>query len=409
LNPQGLIIVEKLLIWYVSVVSSSQKTTEPEKQLMRKLSQIWFEVQEVLFPFIEKEVEEPLTKKLKRLITTLELIRLEDMVRVPKYWQGQSPKNRRQIARAFMAKAVYNMDTTRELIDRLKISPALRRICGWQKICDVPHESSFSRAFKEFSESGLAQVVHESVIKEHMGDEVIGHISRDSTSIDAREKPVRKKIKAVKAKKKRGRPRKGEVRVKELTRIERQQSMGVKEMLEELPKACDVGTKINSKGYKKSWTGYKLHIDAADGHIPISCVLTSASVHDSQVALPLAELSSQQVNSLYDLMDSAYDSPIIKQHSRSLGHVPIVDVNPRGNKIRKQELKEKAQRFKTINFKNPADVRYNERSNVERVNGRLKDEFGGKMVRVRGHAKVMTHLMFGIIALTADQLMRFVT
>ena len=32
-------------------------------------------------------------------------------------------------------------------------------------------------------------------------------------------------------------------------------------------------------------------------------------------------------------------------------------------------------------------IRYNERSNVERVNGRLKDEFGGKMIRVRGSAK----------------------
>ena len=31
------------------------------------------------------------------------------------------------------------------------------------------------------------------------------------------------------------------------------------------------------------------------------------------------------------------------------------------------------------------------------------------MVRVRGYAKVMTHLMFCIIALTSDQLMRFVT
>ena len=48
--------------------------------------------------------------------------------------------------------------------------------------------------------------------------------------------------------------------------------MEVKEMLEELPKTCDVGSKINSKGYRKSWSGYKSHIDAADGHIPISCV-----------------------------------------------------------------------------------------------------------------------------------------
>ena len=147
----------------------------------------------------------------------------------------------------------------------------------------------------------------------------------------------------------------------------------------------------------------------------ISCVLTSASVHDSQVALPLAELTSKRVCNLrvtfrlYDLMDSAYDSPIIKQHSQALGHIPIIDINTRGNKKRKHELKAENQRFEFINFKNPTDVRYNERSNVERVNGRLKDEFGGKMLRVRGYAKVMTHLMFGIIALTADQLMRFVT
>ncbi|MCP3874311.1 MAG: hypothetical protein GY699_14300 [Desulfobacteraceae bacterium] len=53
---------------------------------MRKLSQIWFEVQEVLFPFVEKQVEEPITEKLKHLVTTLELIRVEDMIRAPGYW-----------------------------------------------------------------------------------------------------------------------------------------------------------------------------------------------------------------------------------------------------------------------------------------------------------------------------------
>ena len=54
------------------------------------------------------------------------------------------------------------------------------------------------------------------------------------------------------------------------------------------------------------------------------------------------------------------------------------------------------------------DVRYRERSTVERVNGRLKDEFGARQVRVRGHSKVLCHLMFGILALTVDQLLRFV-
>ena len=257
---------------------------------MKKLSQIWFGVQQVLFPLMEEQTGEPLTDKLKKLITTLELVRIEELVKVPEYWRGQSPKNRKQIARAFIAKAVYNMNTTRELIDRLKSSPALRRVCGWERAADIPHESSFSRAFTEFAQAGLTLDAHETMVEEHMADRIVGHISRDSTSIDAREKPVKKKTLKDEAPKKRGRPKKGEIRTKEPTRLERQQSMELDAMLEDLPKVCDVGTKMNSKGYKKSWIGYKLHIDAADGHIPISCILTSASLHDSQVAIPLCKL-----------------------------------------------------------------------------------------------------------------------
>ena len=380
---------------------------------MKQISHIWFRIQRVLFPLLEKEIEEPLTEKLKQLIRILELVRIEDFIRIPSYWHGQSPKDRKQIARAFVAKAVYNMSTTRELIDRLKTTPALRRICGWERASEIPHESSFSRAFAEFAQNGIAQIVHESLINEHLKDQLIGHISRDSTAIEAREKPQKKekiadKSKSQKPKRKPGRPKKGEEQVKDPTRLERQQSMTLVEALKDLPKDCDVGTKKNSQGYKESWIGYKLHIDAADGQIPVSCILTSASVHDSQAALPLAEMTNQRVTNLYDLMDSAYDASIIKERSKSLGHVPIIDINTRGNKKLQEELKSENQRLNIINFERPEDKRYNERTNVERVNGRLKDEFGGKMIRVRGCVKVLAHLMFGILALTADQLFRFI-
>jgi transposase len=53
--------------------------------------------------------------------------------------------------------------------------------------------------------------------------------------------------------------------------------------------------------------------------------------------------------------------------------------------------------------------RFRERETVERVNSRLKDEFGGNNVRVRGNAKVMAHLMFGVLALTVDQILRLQT
>ena len=67
--------------------------------------------------------------------------------------------------------------------------------------------------------------------------------------------------------------------------------MSLPAMLDDLPTDCDVGTKKNSKGYRDTWVGYKLHLDVADGQIPISCLLTSASLHDSQAAIPLATMS----------------------------------------------------------------------------------------------------------------------
>ena len=190
--------------------------------------------------------------------------------------------------------------------------------------------------------------------------------------------------------------------------MQRQQQMTLAEMLDDLPQVCDVGSKRNAKGYKESWIGYKLHIDAGDGGIPLSCILTSASVHDSQVAIPLATMTAARVSNLYDLMDAAYDAAEIRAHSESLGHVPIIDVNPRRDADRKRELKREAQARRTAGHVDAKEVRYRERSTVERVNGRLKDEFGARQVRVRGHSKVLCHLMFGVLALTVDQLLRFV-
>ena len=108
-------------------------------------------------------------------------------------------------------------------------------------------------------------------------------------------------------------------------------------------------------------------------------------------------------------MDAAYDAEPIRQHSRALGHIPLIELNTRGNTALKAEREAEARRRERISFQLPEDVRYNERTAGERVNARLKDEFGGRHVRVRGAAKVMCHCMFGVLALTADQLMRLVT
>jgi hypothetical protein len=377
-------------------------------QTRQVLSNIWNRFQASLFPWLQEELGE-LTGKQQQLIEVLEIAQIETHLPYVGQVPGRPPEDRCAIARAFVAKAVYNLPTTEMLLDQLKSDITLRRICGWEKKQDIPSRATFSRAFAEFAESQLAERVHAAIIDTHLGNQLIGHISRDSTAITSREKPEKKAVKAeATPPKKRGRPKKGEERIKEPTRLEKQSAgMSLTEMKDDLPTACNVGTKRNSKGYKTSWIGYKLHIDAADGGIPVSCLLTSASLHDSQAAIPLAELSNQRVSSCYDLMDAAYDAPQIKQHSESLGHVPLIDENPRG-KGRKAEVEAELKRKRKAGYKTSEAIRYNERGTVERVNGRLKDDFGARMVRVKGHAKVMAHLMFGVIALTVDQLMKFV-
>ena len=378
---------------------------------VRTLSQYWLRIQSSLFPWLEEQLGE-LTENEQRLVTILDLIRIERFTTVSRSLRGRPRKERAAIARAFVAKAAYNMPTTRALLDRLACDKKLRRICGWEQKGEIPSESTFSRAFAEFSESQLPACVHRAMISDNLSEDIVSHISRDSTEIEVREKPQKETTAETesdeKKTKRKGRPKKGEGSIKEPTRLERQQTMTLEEMLADLPHQCDVGMKKNSKGFKESWVGFKFHLDAADGQIPVSCILTSASTHDSQVALPLAAMTSQRITNLYDLMDAAYDAPIIREYSKSLGHVAIIDINTRRNTKLKEELRAETRRLELIHFERPEDHRYKERTNVERVYARLKDEFGGRMILVRGYAKVMTHLMFGILALTADQLMRLV-
>ena len=108
--------------------------------------------------------------------------------------------------------------------------------------------------------------------------------------------------------------------------------------------------------------------------------------HDSQAAIRLATLTAGRLTNLYAVMDSAYDAPEIKQHSRSLGHVPIIDKTPRAAVGATAEMEAETRAQQHAGYKLAEDVRYNERSAAERVNGRLKEEFGGRHVRVLGHA-----------------------
>ena len=290
--------------------------------LKETLTTYWLRVQHELLPWLDDTVG-PLGERHQQLVSVLGLARIETFVPSFHGLPGRPASERAALARAFVAKAVFNLPTTILLIEMLSADKTLRRLCGWQRASAVPSEATFSRAFAEFAESALPSRLHEALIKESHADRRVGHISRDSTAIEAREKPTAKLEQTVPAKRPRGRPRKDEVRPSApVRRIERQGGMSLAAMLADLPRHCDVGAKRNAKGHQETWIGYKLHIDTADGEIPISCVLTAASVHDSQVAIPLATMTAARVVNLYDLMDSAYDVAEIKQHSRDCRWLP---------------------------------------------------------------------------------------
>ena len=375
----------------------------------------WNHIQGSLFPWLREEVD-PITEALGRLVTTLDVIGLEAFVPEPPRGRGRPPEDRRALARAFVAKAMLGIPTTNALIERLAVDKSLRRILGWERRSQVPSEATFSRAFAEFARGDLPDKMHAALIARTLGGRIVGVIARDATEIEAREKPAKKETNDKNddppppesaAPRKRGRPRKDEQRPKpEPTRLERQTTQNLDQMLAELPTACDVGCKKNSKGYKETWNGYKLHLDVACGQIPVSCVLTSASVHDSQVAIPLMTMTSARIAYLYDLMDAAYDAAAIHDHGKALGHMPIIDRNFRAQREAKAEWAREVERMKLIHMPDPDDVIFDFRTMAERINARLKDEFGARFVRVRGAIKVKCHLVFGLVALTVDQILR---
>jgi hypothetical protein len=351
-------------------------------------------LQNQLFPVLEEELG-PLSDRHEQFVRALATLQLEGFVSVQQ-GRGRPAHDRAKLARAFLAKAVFNLPHTRALLERLAVDSVLRRLCGWDTAAQIPDETVFSRAFAEFAQSEFPQRVHQALVERTQSHRLIGHIVRDSSAIESREKPQHKAPAAAAAPRrshhKTNKPKPPE----QMTRLERQCSgtMSVEQMVDELPRACDVGCKTNSKGSKYFWVGYKLHLDVADGQIPISCLLTSASLNDTQAAVPLAELTTRRVTNLYDLMDMGYDCDQIREHSVKLGHVPLIPRRKRGGQP--APVMEPHQQ-----------VRFRERTSVERVYGRLKEEFGGSFVRVRGWAKVMAHLMFGILALSADQILRW--
>lgn len=345
-----------------------------------------------------------LTPVHQRIVHTLDWLEMDGLLGYTGRTAGAPQCSRLALAQAFVAKAVLGFERTTQLRSRLLVDSVLRRLLGFETDRALPSESTFSRAFAEFARIGLPARAHEALIRKHLGESVIGHIARDSTAIHARERAQysAEEVAASKAArtggapkepKRRGRPPAGSPPAAPRSRIPAQLLQTPEQALAQLPLLCNKGKKRTAQGHFNTWTGYKLHLDVACCGVPITAALTSASVYDNQVSVPLARLSARRVTSLYTLMDAAYDSEPLRQLERDLGHVPIVAINSRGR-----------QNPPTLDAAQKR--RFGERTVVERINSRLKDSFGCASMWVKGHAKVLCHTTFAVLAVSVDALMR---
>jgi hypothetical protein len=161
-----------------------------------RLQQFAHVLQQDLFGRLEEHVG-PLSDRARLVVAVLSAVPLGRCLPPSRGWVGRPAKDRFSLAAAFIAKAVYGIETTRRTIAQLRRDRQLRCICGWSSASRIPHEATFSRAFDEFSRSELPQHLHQAVIRHTQQGRLIGHIARDATAIEAREKfpepPAQKK------------------------------------------------------------------------------------------------------------------------------------------------------------------------------------------------------------------------
>ena len=384
-------------------------------KIIPSLSKMWLKVKNLensLFPELQASLG-VFSSKEEKLVKILDFAEIEQFIYDTH--KTNIAKDRVQMARVFIAKSVYNLQTTRDLIDRLRIDRTLRILCGWRYSTDIPSEAKFSRVFKEFSEINLAAKTHDKFIAQYLSNTIFLYNASDATKIPLREKAVKQEKPEPKVKYKPGRPKKGETREPIKPKILNQQKemQTTEEMLSLVSTECGVGIKQNSKGNREVWIGGKLHISVVDGDIPITAIYSGANVHDSSVALPLMQETSKKVNYLFDLQDAGYDADIIREFSKKNGHRPIIDINPKNSQALRDKIElieNEKKKFEFFGLAKSSDIHhYNQRSMVERVNKYLKDDFGCNVIYYQGATKVASVLAFGILSICIHQSLKMIT
>lgn len=345
------------------------------------LQSLLFSHQDVSSCFSRKPTERELA--FQRVFESVQsLLSSEQSIQLSRYHRkGRTGYDLMAILGIMLLKLFYRQPTMKETLHLLQENGNLKDILG---ICSVPSPASVSRLSRTVEKIVKLSELHERVIGLYTQEmkRVVGHLSIDSTTIEAREKPYRNKDRAPEEPaepRKRGRKRKGsqeeqeyrEKQAKEAAAKRAYLAEPAEKSISELEMRCSLTAKQNSKGKKQWFIGYKAHLAVDDFGVPISYAVTGACVHDSKVAVPLLKIAHERTDFFYILLDKGYISQTINAYADGIERVVIVD--KRSSKGEKASPLEPA-----------TALRYQARTTVERTNSELKDGFLPDKIYKRG-------------------------
>jgi hypothetical protein len=122
---------------------------------------------------------------MKEFLRIVEFVQPERFITTALRWCGLGcpMASREKMLRAFFMKAVYGRPTMKTLIENLEPDPRLRQLCGWEYKAQVLSEATFSRAFEEFAQKTLLDVIHDVIVSENCKEKLLGHANMGSTAI----------------------------------------------------------------------------------------------------------------------------------------------------------------------------------------------------------------------------------
>jgi hypothetical protein len=177
----------------------------------------------------------------------------------------------------------FKIGQVKTLIQRLNGDPNVRELCGF---ATIPGKAIFSRNVTELTNMDFLHDVLDRMVKAAHRDTMVFHISRDSMTIEAREKAEKERW---------GRPNKGETRLPvPENKLERQVKQSAEGSIKELDIACSYGGKKNRQGTIDYWKGYTLPLDIRDRGFPLGTVITGTNVYDSQLAIPMEKMLEEK-------------------------------------------------------------------------------------------------------------------